>query len=129
MSESKNSEGKFLLGFFIGGLIGAIIIVFLGTKEGKKAGKILRDRGQDFLDQLDDKIDTFQQKGIDLVAQGEELKQQVIDEFEEKKETLSIAAAERLDDALAHIEQMQERGRESTASLRSKLFRNLPKKN
>jgi gas vesicle protein len=129
MSETKNNEGKFLLGFFIGGLIGAIIIVFLGTKEGKKAGKILRDRGQDFLDQLDDKIDSFQQKGIDLVAQGEELKQQVLEEFEEKKETLSVAAAERLDDALAHIEQMQERGRESTASLRSKLFKNLPKKN
>lgn len=130
MSEHHNdsSDMRFLLGFFIGGLLGALIIIFMGTKEGKKAGKILRERGRDFLDELDGNIEKLREQGVELMARGEELKDQVIETMEEKKETMTVAVAEKLDEALAHISEIQERGRESTESLRSNLFKNLPKK-
>jgi len=101
MSEHEHHHGdfRFFLGFFIGGLIGAVVIFLLGTKEGKKTGKVLEEKGKDLLDNLHD-----------------------------KKEELTESAGDKLDEALAHIEKMQEQGRETTAELRKRLFKNLPKK-
>lgn len=101
MSNEEHHHGdfRFLLGFFIGGLIGAVVIFLLGTKEGKKTAKSLEEKGKDLLDSLG-----------------------------ERKEELTESATEKLDDALAHIEKMQEQGRETTAQLRKNLFKNLPRR-
>ena len=77
MSENNN-DGKFLFGFFIGGLIGALVIFFLGTKEGKKTSKLLEDKGRDVLDELEERLEELQNKGKELVRQGEEMKEKVI---------------------------------------------------
>ena len=127
MSENNHSDGKFLFGFFIGGLIGALIIFFLGTKEGKKTGKLLEHKGKDLLDELEDRLDELQQKGKDLVRQGDKIKETVIDTIDEKKEELTDSAVERIDTALAHLEELQQQGAETTNALR-KRFKNLPKK-
>jgi len=127
MSENNHSDGKFLFGFFIGGLIGALIIFFLGTKEGKKTSKLLEHKGKDLLDELEDRLDELQQKGKDLVRQGEKIKETVIDTIDEKKEELTDSAVERIDTALAHLEELQQQGAETTNALR-KRFKNLPKK-
>jgi gas vesicle protein len=126
MSEDRH-DGKFLFGFFLGGLIGALIIFFLGTKEGKKAEKIFRARGKDILDELEEKLDELQEKGKDLVRHGEELKEQVMDTLEDKKEEFSERAVEKIGTALERIEEIQQKGMDTTATLRKK-FRNLPKK-
>lgn len=114
MSEEKPRDPRFWVGFFIGGLLGAIVLFFLGTKEGKKTGKLLEDKGEGILDELRDRL-------ADVVKEG---KQQI----EEKKEVVVKSATESIDTALAHIEELQERGRQTTATLR-KQFKNLPKKN
>jgi len=57
MSEHEgHGDFKFLLGLFFGGIIGAVIIFFLGTKEGKKAGKELKERGEEVLDDIKDNL-------------------------------------------------------------------------
>lgn len=127
MSESQNNDGKFLFGFFIGGLLGALIIFFLGTKEGKKAGKDLERRGKDIFDELEDRLDELQTKGKELVRQGEQIKEHMMDTIEGKKEEMSESAVERIDTALAHLEELQHQGAETTATLR-KRFKNLPKR-
>src|SRR5258706_16129718 len=119
---------KFLAGLFIGGLVGAAAIFFLGTKEGKKAGKFLKQKSQDVADELEDQVEQLEQKGKDLVKQGEEIKEQVIEKLEDKSEELTETATKKLDSALAHIEELQEHGRETTASIRKRLFKNIPKK-
>ena len=126
MSDS-NQDGKFLFGFFLGGLIGALVIFFLGTKEGKRTGRMLESKGRDIFDDLEEQLDELQEKGKQLVRQGEEMKEKVIDSFGEKKDEVTEAAAEKIDMALAHIQEMQQKGAETTASLRRK-FKNLPKK-
>lgn len=128
MSEEHHGEGKFLLGFFIGGLIGALTIFFLGTKEGQRTGKLLKRKGEDLLDDVQEKIEDLEEKGKELVKQGEAIKEQVLENLEEKKEKVTESTAEKLDTALAHIEELQEHGRQTTASLRKRLFKNLPKK-
>ncbi len=128
MNESKHSDIKFWVGFFIGGLIGAVILFLVGTKEGKKTGKLLEEKGQDFLDELEDRLAELEKKGKDLVKQGEDIKEQVVGQLEDKKDDVSHEVVKKLDTALAHIEALQEHGRETTADLRKKLFKNLPKK-
>ena len=127
MSENNSHDGKYLFGFFIGGLIGALVIFFLGTKEGKKTGKLLESKGRDVLDELEERLDELQSKGKELVRQGEAMKEKVLESFGDKKDEVTEAAAEKIDIALAHIQEMQQKGAETTATLR-KQFKNLPKK-
>jgi gas vesicle protein len=126
--DNSHADLKFLLGLFIGGIIGAVIIFFLGTKEGKKTGKMLEEKGKDLLSDLEEKVTDLEEKGEDLLSQGEEEAQKVIQQVEEKKEQVTIDATEKIDSALAHIEKMQEQGAQTTAELRKRLFKNTPKK-
>lgn len=127
MSDEHSHDGKFLFGFFIGGLIGALVIFFLGTKEGKKTGKLLESKRRDLVDELEERLDELQSKGKELVRQGEVMKEKVMDTIGDKKDEVTEAAAEKIDIALAHIQEMQQKGAETTATLR-KQFKNLPKK-
>lgn len=128
MSDSHHSDSKFWIGLFAGGIIGAMIVAVLGTKEGKKAAKMLEDKGKDALDVIQDQLATLEEKGKEIVRESKALEEHVIDKIENKKGELIEQTAEKLDDALAHIEQIQERGRETTANIRQRLFKNLPKK-
>ncbi len=128
MSNEGHGQGRFLLGFFIGGLIGALTIFFLGTKEGQRTGKLIKRKGEDMLDDMQEKIEDLEDRGKELAKQGEAIKEQVLENLEEKKEAVTETAAEKIDSALAHIEELQEHGRQTTASLRKRLFKNLPKK-
>jgi len=128
VSEHEHGDIKFWVGFFVGGLLGAMTLFFLGTKEGKKTGKLLEEKGKDFIDELEQKLKDLEQKGKELAKQGEVIKEQVIEQIEDKREQLSHETTKKLDTALAHIEALQEHGRETTADLRKKLFKNLPKK-
>ena len=129
MSE-ENSHGdlKFLLGLFIGGIIGAVIIFFLGTKEGKKTGRMLEEKGKDLVDVVEEKVMEIEENGEELLKQSEIIKENVVAQIKEKKEELTQTTSEKLDTALAHIEEMQEQGAATTAELRKHLFKNIPKK-
>ena len=124
----QGTDIKFLAGFFIGGLLGAATIFFIGTKEGKKAAKLLRHKGEEVIDELEDQVEELEQKGKELAKQGEVIKEQVIEKLEDKKEELTETATKKLDSALAHIEELQEHGLDTTTSIRKRLFKNLPKK-
>lgn len=124
---SEHNNGKFMAGFFIGGLIGAVTLFFLGTKEGKKTGKLLEKKSQDLLDDLQDKLGELEEKGRDLAVRGEEIKDQIVEKLEDKKEDMTEQAVDKLDDALSQIEDLQEKSMKTTANLR-RMFKNLPKK-
>ena len=128
MSSEGRGQGRFLLGFFIGGLIGAVTIFFLGAKEGQKTGKLIKRKGEDIMDDVHEKVEELGERGKELVRQGEAIKERALENLEEKKEAVTETAAEKIDSALAHIEELQEHGRQTTASLRKRLFKNLPKK-
>lgn len=128
MSEHKGPDIKFLLGFFLGGIIGAITIFLIGTKEGRKTTKILQQKGADFVDELQDKLEDLEEQGKELVKKGEALKEKVSEQIQEKKEVMTHEAIKQVDSALSHIEELQERGRETTANIRKKLFKNTPKR-
>lgn len=128
MMNKNSPDTKFLFGFFLGGILGALIIFFLGTKEGKKTGKLLESKGKDFIDELQDRLDELEIQGKQLAKKGEELKDQIAVQVEDKKQVISHDTAVQVDSALAQIEEIQEKGRLTTANIRKKYFKNTPKK-
>ncbi len=130
--DSTHRDNSFWVGLFLGGLVGALVIVVLGTEKGKKLLKNLEEKGLDFLedtsDTVEEKLEVLQEKGQDLVGQSREVGAQVIQKVEEVKDDVTQTAVAQADATLAHIEALQERGRQSTAELRKKLFKNIPKK-
>ena len=148
--ETHHHDNQFWIGLFLGGLLGALLILFLGTEKGKKLAKKLQEEGLDFLDDakesFDEKkeaighqvvmqVEELKEKGADLLEEGrelldegktleEELAKKVID----KKNEVTQEVVAEADAALAHIEKLQERGRQTTQDLRRRLFKNIPKK-
>lgn len=60
MNENGHRDGKFWAGFFLGGLLGAVTLFFLGTKDGKKAKKILQDK-------IEETAENITEKAVDKV--------------------------------------------------------------
>ena len=125
--EHHHNEGKFFFGLFLGGLIGALTIFFVGTPEGKKAGKAIGKKGKELYEDVLDRVGELEEKGKELVARGEDLKDELREKFENKKEELTQDTVNRIDTVLTNIESLQQKGIETTENLR-KQFRNIPKK-
>lgn len=149
-SESHQHDHTFWIGLFLGGVIGVLLILLLGTEKGKKLVKKLQDEGLDFLDDAKDTLEENKEKigkqvlmhveelkekgeelieeSKDLVEEGNALKEEFLEEVVSKKEDVTKEVVAQADAALAHIEKLQERGRQTTQELRRKLFKNIPKK-
>lgn len=145
-----HNDNQFWIGLFLGGLMGALMIVLLGTEKGRKLAKKLQDEGLDLwegakdqaaekkealVERLGDELESLEEKGQNLVnkgqqliSQGRALESQLVHKVTTAKEELADKAVKSADAALAHIEALQERGRQTTAELRKQLFKNIPKK-
>lgn len=113
MSDCKCNSGEnkgFWSGLFLGGLLGAGLIVFLQTKEGKKIAQELMEKGEELTDELQDKIEDVGQK-------AEEIKGEVTDQTMAK-----------LDTALAKLEEAQVKAQETTEVIRKRFFTKAGKK-
>ena len=128
MNNDSGRDNKFMIGFFIGGLIGAGVMFLMGTKEGKKVEKMLVRKGKETLDDLEDKVDELKEKGEELLKKGEAIKEQVLEQIEDKRDDLTEEASKRLDSALASVVEAQEKGLTTTTNLRKRLFKNVPKR-
>ena len=133
-NNQKHSQvdNTFWVGLFLGGLIGAMMIVILGTEKGKKLAEKLTEEGWEWLDDAKDKVSQkkqqIQEKVKQLSTQGKALEEQIETRINDTKSELTEKTLQQADNALAHIEQLQERGRRSTAEIRKRLFKNIPKK-
>lgn len=139
VKSNNHGDSSFWVGMFLGGIIGALIIVILGTDKGKKLAKKLQDEGLDFWDEtkdklsdrveeLQEKVSEVEEKGKELLEKGKVIEQEIVEKVTDAKDTMTQEAVAKADAALAHIEQLQERGRQSTAELRKRLFKNIPRK-
>jgi len=166
------ADMSFWVGMFLGGLMGAGLIVLLGTDKGKKLAKQLQEEGLDLWDDTKDKLESKKEellekatkikdivlekaedakdetveqvtmrvealeeksqelleKGKELIERGKELEQQAVEHLEQTKDQVKEKVLDTADQTLAHIEELQERGRATTQELRKKLFKNIPKK-
>lgn len=134
--ETRPRNNTFWFGMFLGGLLGALLILILGTDKGRKLAQKLQKEGLEFIDdakdvvgkEVEDKVEVLRNKSAELFEKGKELEAEIVEAMGEAKADFSEAAAEKVDESLAHIEELQQHGRQSTQELRKKLFKNIPRK-
>jgi len=134
--QSRPHNNVFWFGMFLGGLLGALLILVLGTEKGRKLAQKLQKEGLEFLsaakdtigDQVEEKVEVLREKSAELIEKGKEIEAEIVEAMGEAKADLSEAAVEKVDESLAHIEELQQHGRQSTQELRKKLFKNIPRK-
>lgn len=126
--ENNKGNNSFWMGFFLGGLFGALIIILMGTKEGKKFAARLFEKGELFEDDLEEKISHIQQKGEELLQHVEDVKEKVVHQVEEGKQTVSDSLISRMDETLTKIENVQRKGTKITEDVHKKFFKRNGKK-
>ncbi len=91
----RKRESGFWLGFFLGGVIAAVLMLMMGTKEGKRFAKILKGKIEDYL------------KDIEM---GYEDKKEIITE---KVEQVKEQVAQKIEEVVPHkkVVEIQEKGR------------------
>lgn len=104
MENERQSGNGFWMGFFVGGLAGAVLLYFLGTKEGKKLAEELKGKGGELLDQLGEEIEDLEGKAVEV------------------KEKIGGQAMDKLDEALIKLEEKQDLAREATSNFRKRFF-------
>lgn len=127
MNREKGG-GNFWMGFFFGGLLGALLIMLFGTKEGKKIAAKLVQKSEFFEDELEEKIYALQEKGEALVTQAQEVKDRVTQEIEDGKKTVSQHLATKMDETLTKIEDIQKKGVSLTQDVHHHYFKKNGKK-
>jgi gas vesicle protein len=124
MNKDQNG-GNFMIGFFLGGLVGGFIIFLMGTKEGKKIVERLIEKTEIYEEELEEKVEDLQKKGEDLLAQAQEVKEKLSSSIAGGKNKVSESLVTKMDEALTKIEDIQKKG----VSLTEEVHKNYFKKN
>jgi gas vesicle protein len=76
----RNSAGKFLTGFFIGGLFGTVLAMLYAPMDGKKLRKRIVKTTDDILDDVNDYIGTSKAKADEMVKLSRKKAESIISE-------------------------------------------------
>ena len=107
MSKKQNADG-FFKGFLLGALIGAGVVYFSATEEGKKNKEKIKKKGLEILKDLDKIADDLEDKGTNWVKKVEDFSHQAKD----KAELYSDKTKEKIAQSLDNIGIIQQRGRQ-----------------
>ena len=117
MNEEIWEIKGFLRGLFWGIILSVGALVFFETEKGQKLKKKLEIKGEDLLEEIED-----------LVERAEKKSQELLDSAQEVGAEIKEKAEENLGVSLSHIEALQEHGREISSEVRTRFFKNIPKK-
>jgi gas vesicle protein len=106
MEKRDGGEGSFFTGAFLGAIIGAGLAFFLFSDE--KTKKKLKRKGETALDNLGDLVAELEEKGREFSQKAQKVKA----DLEEKVERGELG--QEVQEKLAHIDQLRERGRKAT---------------
>jgi gas vesicle protein len=115
MENEKNKDGKFLLGFFLGGLLSTTLIFLFGTEDGKKTAKKLSK----ILGTLEDEL---KEKGGEILEDADKVKKTMLKETKEGKKNLSKVVSAKMDKALTTLEHVQRKGIKLTRDAHGRFF-------
>lgn len=137
-NKEKNTSG-FGLGFTLGAIAAAILLVVLGTKEGRKTARIIIKKIDDYLKGIQENLDLNPDEIMNKahVLEDEtrtkviEIKDAVIDKVAQIKESASHILKEEKEklEKLQRINNVQTKGREIAEKIGKKFFSKQGKKN
>lgn len=121
--EKENKRGPFFLGFFLGGLFGAILIFIWGTKEGKKIAKQLLEKGNLLEDELKEKIETIKDKGEEFLTEANQVKEKVDRQIAKSKKGVGKKIKKEINSALIKIESIGGKSAQISANIKKNYFK------
>jgi gas vesicle protein len=124
---NHQNQGGFLGGIVLGSIIGAAGFLLLNSEEGKKLQKKLQKKTAPYINDIAEVLEELKDQSSELLDKAEEVKESLQEKIEDKKEKIEEVVADKLESSLTHIEALQERGREATASIRKRFFKNTKK--
>lgn len=125
--KCSNQKNGLLEGIVLGAIVGIGVYYFLGTDEGEKLQKTFKKKASPYLDEAADVLEELKDQSTDLLEKAQEVKETLEEKFEDKKEQIEDVVSDKLESSLSHIEELQERGREATATIRKRFFKNTKK--
>lgn len=123
MNSENKGQGSFWLGFFLGGLVGAFIVFFLGTKKGKEITEKLIENAELYEDELEQKIAKLQERGEQFLQEAQEVKEKVTKEVKGGKKAVSENLLSKMDQTLTQIEDIQKKGVAITSEVHHRYFK------
>ncbi|MBI3384575.1 YtxH domain-containing protein [Candidatus Gottesmanbacteria bacterium] len=120
-------KNNFWEGVTAGAILGVAAYVFLGSDEGKKFTKDFKKKAAPYLEDLAEVLEQWKDENESLLEKAEAVKDTIEEHLEETKGQVGPAVAAKLEGSLSHIEELQERGREATATIRKRFFKNVKK--
>lgn len=126
--NNEKTDSRFVIGLILGGIVGAILLYFYSSRDGKKSMGGLKNHGQSILAELQKMLERVEHKGKEMVEESTRLTDHVAETMTEAKSTLATEASKKIETALAELESLQEQGLATTTTLRKKLFKNIPRR-
>lgn len=126
--NNEKGNNSFWVGFFLGGLVGAFIVFLMSTKQGKKLAEQVFDEVELYEEELEEKVAKLQKKGEELLEEAKDVKEKMVAEVVNGKKIVSDALANKMDDALTKIENIQKKGVELTQEVHHNYFKRNGKK-
>ena len=79
-NNDKDRAGAFLLGAFIGGLIGGATALLLAPTSGKKLRRKISDKAEDFYEEAQEYYETGKDKAEELYREGKKKVSSIVDD-------------------------------------------------
>lgn len=98
MSENKMAKGL-MVGFFTGGIVGAVIALLYAPKSGKELRDDIKRKSTELVDEAEEYLETAKKKANDLINEGKEKSNQLISDAKVKAQSLFKDAEKILSDA------------------------------
>lgn len=76
----KSSAGKFLTGFFLGGLLGVTFTMLYAPMDGKKLRKKIARTTDDIIEDVNDYLDSGKKKAGEIVKSGRKTAESILSE-------------------------------------------------
>src|SRR4030042_1300729 len=102
MSNRDNDFGAFITGFFVGGLIGAVIALLYAPQSGEETRTVIRE------------------KSIELKDRAVETAEEAQDRAEKSLEEARFRAEKALDDTRAYTEELAQIAKQRAADLKKR---------
>ena len=110
MSDYEHHGSNFFSGLVFGAIIGGGLVWFLTqTRQGEKIRKQVKEKSKDTIDNLTDLIEEIEEKGKEFKKKVKDIQEELSQKACESKGEI----AEKAQQGLSKVEELQERGRKA----------------
>jgi len=106
--RGSSNMGSMLMGFLIGGLIGAAATLLMAPRSGPEIRSLLRDKSMELKDMATDKLDQTRSRAEHVLDDTRSMASEKIRSVAGKAESVARKASDKMDDAAQRAGQIEQ---------------------